>query len=89
MVPRPNDVKPPAISFSVVFWMGVGVIKKFSRYGVTKHDAPKSMMACVVSCVEPCVAIKIAIFKRVLFCNIDLYWIGAFCSSLSPIASGM
>jgi hypothetical protein len=89
MVHRPNDVKPPGIPFSVVFWMGIGVIKKSSRYGVTHHDAPKSMMACVVSCVEPCVAIKIAILKRVLFCNIDLAWIGASLSSLSLITSGM
>jgi hypothetical protein len=40
MGPRPKSVKPPAIPFSVVFWIGVGFIKKSSRYGVTQHDAP-------------------------------------------------
>jgi hypothetical protein len=45
--------------------INIGFIKNSSRYGVTHHDAPESMIACVVSCVEPCVAIQISIFNSI------------------------
>jgi hypothetical protein len=72
MVPHPKVVKPSGIPFSVVFWIGVGFIKKTSRYGITQHDAPASMIACVISCVELLIVIKIAIFNSVLLCQIIL-----------------
>jgi hypothetical protein len=49
-----------------VFCRGVGWFKKSSRYGVTQHDAPESMSACVNYCVEVLVAINITIFLTVL-----------------------
>jgi hypothetical protein len=72
MVPHPKAVNPEAITFSVVFWIGLGWIKKSSRYGVTHHDAPESMIACVVSCVEAFVAINTAIINSLLFCKFVL-----------------
>jgi hypothetical protein len=72
MVLRPKVVKPSGIPFSVVLWIGVGFIKKSSRNGVTQHDAPDSMITCVVSCVEPFIVIKTAILNSVLLCQIIL-----------------
>jgi hypothetical protein len=65
MVPRPNAVNPPAIPFSMVFWIGVGWIMKSSRYVVTQHDAPESMIYCGVDFLEAFVVINTATFNSV------------------------
>jgi hypothetical protein len=67
IVPLPNAVSPPGIHFKVVFCMGVFWFKKSSRCGLTQHDAPESIIACVISCVEALIAISTAIFNSVLF----------------------
>jgi hypothetical protein len=89
MVPHPKAVNPPAIPFCELFCIGVGWCKKSSRRGMTHHDAPKSMIACAVSCIEAFIAIKMAIFKSVLFCKFVLVYIGASSLSFSLIATGM
>jgi hypothetical protein len=73
MVPLPKAVSPPAIPFNAVFCMGAGWFKKSSRYGVTHHDTPESMIDCVNSCVEALVAINIAIFNSVLYLSCLLF----------------
>jgi hypothetical protein len=73
MIPLPKAVNPPYIPFNVVFCIGIGCCKKYSRCGVTSHDAPKSMTDCVISSVESFVAIKIDIFKSVLLCTFLLF----------------
>jgi hypothetical protein len=67
----------------------VGWCKKSSSYGVTYHDAPESMIDCVISCAEAFIAIKIAIFNRILFWSCVLFRIGISPSLSSLIASGM
>jgi hypothetical protein len=67
MVHLPKAASPPAIPFKVVFYMGIFLFNKSSRYGVMQHDAPKSFVDCVISCVEALLAISMAIFNSVLF----------------------
>jgi hypothetical protein len=81
-VPLPSAVRPPAVPFKVVFWMGVGWCMKSSMYGVTHQDAPESIMACDVSFVHMFVSISMAILSSSLFCKFDLFHRGkSSCSS--------
>jgi hypothetical protein len=61
-VPLPRAVRPPAVPFKVVFYIGVGWCIQSSMYGVTQHDAPESIMACDVSFVHAFVAISTDFF---------------------------
>jgi hypothetical protein len=55
---------------------------KSLMYGVTQHDAPKSMIACDVYFVHVLVAISTAILRSSLFCIVDLFCRGkSSCSS--------
>jgi hypothetical protein len=84
-VPLPRDARPPAMPFKVLFCMGVGCGMKSSMYGVTQHDAPKSIMVCDVSFVHAFVAISMAILRSSLFCKFDL--LDLFCRSKSSCSS--
>jgi hypothetical protein len=81
-VPLPRAVRPPAMSFRVVFCIVVGWCIKSSMYGVTQHDAPESIMACDVSFVHAFVAIRMAILSSSLFFNFD-----QFCNGKSSLSS--
>jgi hypothetical protein len=81
-VPLPSAVRPPAITFKVVFWIGVGWCMKSAIYGVTQHDALESIIACDVSFVHVLVDISTAIFRSSLFCMVDIFCRGkSSCSS--------
>jgi hypothetical protein len=80
--PLSRAIRPPAIPFRVVFCIGVGCCIKSSMYGVTKHDAPDSTMACDVSFVHAFVEIRIVILSSSLFFKFD-----RFCNGKSSLSS--
>jgi hypothetical protein len=73
--------------FNAVCCMGVGCCMKSSMYGVTHHDAPKSIIACDVYLVHAMVVISMAILKSSFFCKFDLFCRGKKPSCLSDAAS--
>jgi hypothetical protein len=72
-VPLSKAVRPLAITFRVLFCIGVGWFVKSCMYGVTQQDAPESIIACEISFVQALLAISIVIMINALFLSCDLF----------------